>query len=634
MCSETRVIKILMVSFFFMFVTHQGLAEVFSAPYWYLDGQTEAAIELANSSPDTHTTTPLLLLEGYKQVALDPVTLEPGQRVRLPLRPIVSAYVADSVAEPGRWGDGSRPGSLWGSARLEWPSHQALSGWIVMESEERGMSINSMFMPAGRASADIVGMWWYPTEGTHALFALQNQASVEIRVNTTVYVEGQRHEGPSFTLAASEARLISADDLHPQTRRVADGAIQFQVEGGSRALQGWTILVDEDTGLSTPLSMQPRDGRSSTHAEMAGALTGALKVAGLADVRFVPLVLLANPTDRDVRVELTLQPGVLFDYGKSDLYDSVAGIPRVEGPPGFSLEPLVLAPRETRVLALRNIDLDDPRTFRDGVIGIQLQHSGGPGDLFAEVLSVDETYQYVFHDPVVDVSHPPVTLTAISFDLSDDQNRILTLKNTTDLPTAFDLVVYFEIEGEETSYQTLWTLGPKAVAVIDLKALRASNLAGLHGTTFPHTIDSGHVMVRSPFPSLIGGDFAFDSSGSIASCFDICDCDPPGPHCFNQNPLICPTFPIGTPAHFGAGTYEGIFVNRTGTSCRYLICHVSGLLDQSCNGQTLTRDLSQFLPPESICPQGAGGDGISIRFPFVPTACFAVDISRESNPCL
>ena len=615
------------------------------APFWYLDAGTDATLEIASNSSEVLTFTPILMLRGTVPFPLQPVTLQPHDTVRIPLRPALGARIGSagtrertrlSFDRLGRWGDGSRENSMWGSAILEGEQFGAVYAWILSENREAGISINSMVSGHGRSAPELLAMWWRPSSNTRVLMSLKSTAQQPITVDTLVFVEGEQRPGISIELGPECARLIRPEELLELTgdqKMPQIGAVSFKVRDGEPNLQGWTILADETQGFSTPLSMQAPGSRSSTKSQMTGALIGELpeEMSGSDRPYFHPQLLLTNTENSPKDVFLTMRT------------DEVSPeLSTVEGPSGpepvntqvvFEVPPIALAPFESRLVNLAEVRARYGADFPDGFLSIELDHNGQASGLFSEVLTVDESLRYAFHDPFMDLERAPVVMTAVSFDLGGDRHKVIVVKNTRDLPNAFALVLRYRHHGEDQTYMAFGHLGSQGTFSVDIRKLRDEAIADAYGTVIPKDVVFGHIMIRPREPGIIAGDLAFDGSSSFASCFDPCECDPPGFWCqpvkrgsSEKMLILClDDNPFPTPVNY---TFKYTLMSNNGSYCTYWRC---GANNSGCN---VPFTLNVTNQPGTSCPASGYQITYSVQVSQGVTICSAGNYSPLSTrPC-
>ncbi len=513
--------------------------ELLYAPFWYLDGETSARLEIASNATEPRDLTPVLLLDGVRPLAFDPIHLPAGGTVSLALEDLLEPHLGNpGPGAGGRWGDGSRPGSLWGAARLEGSSVEAVYAWIVTENRQRGLSLNSMFAPPARSAPSLVSTWWRATPHTEVLFVLQNTSSRSLTVSASVVVDGGRPEGRSFRLPSAAARVVGLRELlraGGSDIELPDvGAVRFQVRDGSSSLQGTTLLVDEVTGFSSPLHMQDPSSRRGNEIQMPAVILGQ----GDPDLGFPPStffsprLLLANLSARPALVTLTLRSRTEWQEGELD----GEPVQTIGEPLALEIPLAVLAAHESRALDLLQLrDSVEGSVLGDGFVALELTHDGAPSDILAEVITVDDTLRFSFYDPFVDAARAFLAQTAVSFDISADRNKLFAVKNSSGALASFGLDVHYEEAGEQKTYEGAGLLPAHGLTVVDLKELRDGAIPDRYGQLLPPDLTSGHVRISAAAPGIIAGDYAFDTAGSMASCLDPCECNsfPIGSNCFH-----------------------------------------------------------------------------------------------------
>lgn len=175
--------------------------------YWYLDQDTKTVLEITNHGDAGQTVRPTLLVGGTQHVSLDPVAIPARGTKIINLNKALKSR--RSFVDGGgnqRWGDGSRVGSLWGSATLQCESADEISSKFLSENPRESLAAHSGFYEYG--SGSLSAMWWLPTRKSVALVVLQNGTYRETAVQTLLYLDGRIVPGPRLSLPAGGSRLF------------------------------------------------------------------------------------------------------------------------------------------------------------------------------------------------------------------------------------------------------------------------------------------------------------------------------------------------------------------------------------------------------------------------------------------
>lgn len=135
------------------------------------------------------------------------------------------------------------------------------------------------------------------------------------------------------------------------------------------------------------------------------------------------------------------------------------------------------------------------------------------------------------HCPVFDIKHSSRINVAVSFNLKAGKNTFLTVKNTSNIPTLFSLVLNYEFLGSISDFKMVpEELDPQELRVIDLKKLRDEGVTDINGNTIPSEVKFGNAWVGADGHALLGGDMTINPrEGTSYGCYDPCDPDPPPP---------------------------------------------------------------------------------------------------------
>lgn len=439
---------------------HAGSRRVHAA-YFYVDGETRANLRLVNQVCVPDVVRVLLRLGGVVPVELGVYTVPSSGFLDVPIGPL------REISAAGTWGDGSRPGSLWGSIEVETASS---IGWVETLAAEKSLVLGSelgMIRPAARIAA----LWWRPTAQTRAHVALQNHADAPVAVREERLAGDAWSVTGTLTLGARQARLLELPAELPPL-----GAVRYTADGGQPVLTATAILIDEARGFSAHF---PLRNAALTHEvrHLAGLPAGASDT-GLgfpAGLHFDPLLLVANPAAETARVEVAISDG--------------AGV-------RTHLD-LMLGPGERRELDL-GAAIGTP--LPSGHLGLSIR-STRPEVLY-EAVSLSRTgadaFRYSFHSPFEGPRVPdhgpgpgsggPVRsepssarpgFVSLQFDVRGDRNTHVVLRNLSDGTQSG--VVYFadNEDGDFLDNPVGFVVAPRATRVLDVRVLqRASAHAG------------------------------------------------------------------------------------------------------------------------------------------------------------
>lgn len=448
------------------------------APYWYIDDQTDATLEISSNSQEERVFSPVLLLKGETRLQLDPVVVPPGGTVRLPLRSALSKVLPSidlhERSQEGRWGDGSRPDGVWGSAILSGDDFSAMHSWITTESAALHLSMMSKFMSENHSTSVLFSPWWRPTANAEVLFVLQNTTEQSLVINTSVHMNGEAVKGRSLRLSKKSAILVRLPDVLPGKADLATvGAVRFNVAKGLHGISGWTLLVDERIGFSAHLHPHDSHHQLGNKLQTSGVLLGhPAAIAGLPErIAFSPKILLVNTASKATTLSLAVH-GEAPGQEESSGLDGVLPIEALS--PRYKLPDVRLAPHEIRIVDVKKLigNGREADKLKDGFIALELEHGGTAGAVLADALTVDEELRYYFYHPFVDTTAKRFFQTLTSFQLSGDKDAIVTINNPTDLASSYLLVIYYGSGGALHRYESLQRIGGKSLSTIDVRNLR------------------------------------------------------------------------------------------------------------------------------------------------------------------
>jgi hypothetical protein len=498
-------------------------------PYWYLDPNTSAVLEITNNGAVSRTVAPTLSLMGSEHFELDAVTIPPNGTRRISLNQVLKSRVDHQDLAGGihRWGDGSRIGSLWGSAEIESEMVETIAAKIVTENPTQSLAVHSGFYKY--AGKSVSSMWWLPTRDTVALFALQNTSYSKVAVNTIVYLGGQVIAGRRINLPAGGSSLVDLNELLP--RRISKkglpevGMVRFIADGDSASIMGRTVLFDEQRGFSLPLAMHGALTQLTNKLQLAGAPLGRLgkKLGFSKNTKFTTQLLMTNTSSKAINVTVTLD-------GRNSAGEPIS----------WDMPVIEIGPLESRAVDLNKVRIKSQSPIVDGHVGVRLTHTGTGLDLSAEAVTVDQTLRLSFDNALYDNYSVGRVYNAVSFNLKGKKNTLLLIKNTTNATANFGFRLNYEKDGVVQSYRaTLSELKPYELRVVDIRALKDAEVADAEGRILPADVKFGNANIYSDKP-IISGDPNFDAGAGIsASCIALCPSPCAARLCFDDNGEVC-----------------------------------------------------------------------------------------------
>ncbi|MGH9844763.1 MAG: hypothetical protein ACREEM_39095 [Blastocatellia bacterium] len=488
-------------------------------PYWYFDRNTTATLEIANHAEADRTLTPVLFLRGSERVALDPVKVQAQGTVRISLNDALRGFT-DDLAKPekrsdrreentpsprviSRWGDGSRRGSLWGSALLECDTTDHVFSAIVSEDARESLSISTPFSPERERSPILTSAWYLPTSRSRVIFALQNTSADDVAVVSFLIFGGRMIKGSKVQLPGNSSRLIELRDLLPAGESTASlpqtGAVRFVALNAEVTIEGRTAIYDQRSGFSIPLEMRPLLHYRGNILQLPGALFGQPdeQMRLPRQTRFSTRLLLTNTASTVIEVRPTLHGASVA--GKQISWDDPA---------------ITLGPYESRVVDLK--DAHERSGIADGYVGVELAHNGNLIDLMAEAVTTDQTKSLSFYEPFHDGRALGRGQHSAVFDLAGGKSTLEVIRNVTDQPVQYQYKISYQEGGSSRSYLSpSQNLAARESKVIDLEALR--NVADAEGRRLPATATFGHLLISSGRKSLVVSGVTFDPDNGVTS---------------------------------------------------------------------------------------------------------------------
>jgi hypothetical protein len=501
--------------------------EKIHCPYWYVDRNTKAVLEITNNSETSRSVIPSLLVRGAEPISLDTVTIPSRATRRVSLNKALKSHVRleNDANRVVRWGDGSRIGSVWGSATLRGEMLGGVSSKVLTENPSESLAVHGGFYEYG--SKSVSSQWWLPTKNSVALFAVQNTSYGEVPLATLLYLDGRLVAGPQVTLPAGASRLFDLRELIPKSmvKKLPEvGMVRFVPLADSSSLLGRTILFDDQKGFSIPLAMRDLVAHTSATLQTAGAPFGRpdKRLRFSKGTRFTTQLLLTNTANKSIDVKVTLD-------GRN-----AAG-----GPASWDLPVLGVSPLQSRVVDLDEVRTNSDSPIVDGYVGLRLTHTGSVLDLLAEAMTVDQTLRYSLDNALYDNESVGTVYNAISFNLTGNKNTLLLIKNPSNSTLISGYRLNYEKQGLMRAYKSQpIELMPYELRVVDLKTVRDSKVPDDDGQVLPADVEFGNANIFSNRP-IISGDPNYDSvAGISSSCIAVCVCPEQGCLC-----NICEMYP-------------------------------------------------------------------------------------------
>jgi hypothetical protein len=489
--------------------THGALPQAVDlfAPYWYIDSSTRAWIHVANESTSARVVQPTLLVNGADAYDLSAESVPAHGTIRIPIPQIGQRSSAREKTDSTIWGDGSIPGSVWGSARLNGESLAGVSAWIVSENPSQSLSMTSAFS-APQETPELLGAYWRPTPATSVLYALYNVGESAITLETHFGTRSRSVAGQPIRLSAKSARLLSLNELLPKGEaRLAKepaGSVRFVANLGNTVV-GQVVVADAQAGFSTPVALKNAvTTRMSGVKELAGALFGQPdpSMGFASETRFTPRLLVTSSSSNRLKIRATLH-----------------GRDKQGRPVQWTTQPLQVGAFATELFDLDQLRRRHSR-IGDGHVGITLVEENGISDYTADVITTDDALTFSSYEPFVDKFRTASHEAAVSFDLRGTRDSLLIVRNTAEAPVyAMYVVNYTTAEGRTGSYMRDLSIPPGAPTIIDVKVLRDQAVPDMDGNIIPKDVEFGHLGVAAIEQVLVAIDVTFDpKTGTCEGC--------------------------------------------------------------------------------------------------------------------
>jgi hypothetical protein len=362
------------------------------------------------------------------------------------------------------------------------------NGWIRVENHSERLGALSMFENPGDAiGTTLEGLWWAPYPDTQVYFALENTTERPLTVGLAISDEkGRGIKKSSFKIGRLGARLINVREFLGAQPLPQLGSASFSTSAKPGAVVARGRLIQEQVRFSASWKLQETkaftpdpDIQSELHAP-AGYFGKLNRLSHRGEAYLHPHLLLKNVSKRRIAVI-----GVVYGTDKKGL------------PAKLNIEPLTLDPSRTVHIDLEQARQQGQSALSDGPAGLRLRHDGAPTDIVAELLNVDETGRVVFYDDVRSRSLYQATIqSAISFDLANDSQSFLIVKNTTDEPRKPGIRLDYN-EGKNHYEVAMSEIPPQQNAIVDIRHLRDAKIPAVDGRVLPPEVTFGGSVIFS-----------------------------------------------------------------------------------------------------------------------------------------
>jgi hypothetical protein len=563
------------------------------APYCYVDTATDSYMEVKShvvKSPITLL--PIITTLGGKRVKLSPITVPPLATVRVSLKSQLLKSHVPSPTSPGgksrHWGDGSRPNSLVGAIQLDVISPQTatakdFNGWILVENFSERLGTMSMFEnPGGAIGTVLEGLWWTPYADAELYFALQNTTQTKVTVEFALFDKSGQLAAKSLTIPGFGARLINAREILGSQALPELGSATFMYNTSKPgAIVARGRLLQEKIGFSASWKLQeiatltnvPAGTKSELHAPAAyfGKLN---RLSHRGQAYLHPHLLLKNVSKRRITTEATV-------YGKDAKGKDTK----------LNIEPLILEPNFTVHIDLEQKRQERKGTLADGPAGVRLIYDGTPTEVVAELLSVDETGHVVFYDDVRSPFLYQATMqSAISFNLENDSQSFLIVKNTADKPRKPRMVLDYN-EGRDHYNVDAAEIPPQQNVIVDIEHMRNAKTPDINGHTLPSDVKFGGSVIFSEPGAFVISDPTLAYGHTTTEGNDPVDEDP-----FFIFSCVRDTSPSDRGGGDGGGTLNmDLACDKAGMGCLLQgsptpLCAILRCRKSYCNDHPCTRD--------------------------------------------
>ncbi len=234
-----------------------------------------------------------------------------------------------------------------------------------------------------------------------------------------------------------------------------------------------------------------------------------------AGISFTPWLLLRNTTDRPLPVKITVRYSRRANAGMAS---------RAKVPP-FTLEP-----QEVRRINLRaSLESVVEIPERIHAAGLEIEHDGAPGELVAQLTSVDASGDHVFDMPMVDPVDLASNVFNYPFRLDGGNRTIVVLKNARREESRYWMRLIYEGGVYELGEREL---APGQTVTIDLQELKERLMEDINGQVLPQWVERGQVEWggEGGLGRVVGRAIVYHSGEGVSSSYS-CGAEPEATSC-------------------------------------------------------------------------------------------------------
>lgn len=434
-------------------------------------------------------------------------TLLLNNTTRAPIRVVPTVFSVDGEAVPlpavrleahehkrvdfNRWIKPLGRNFIRGSLRLRFESVPFGLGAILSSvNSEKGLIVESpLHSSLEFKSSQFEAVWFRPDEGARVGFTLLNITDRTVGAKVAITDDGGGILQSEFVSVGPHQTRFLALQENSDVKSGQVGGVSIRQDDLPGAIFASGLVLELANGFSYNIPFVDPAGFGDTKFEGAGILLGLQGNPGQEPLRFAGRLLLRNVSSKALKAKPLLQRGaVRSEIGAVSLRAGEAQLVSV---------PSGAAPQG-----------DEP-------IGIEIPHTGKPGDLIAQWFSVSETGSFVVETPLR--TPPPDERFGGSnpFLLSGDNTSVTFIKNSgTETSRIFALIHH--ARGEYTI--GLKTIPPGQTLAIDIGMLRDRQVPDAGGVKLPPDLTQGQINWRwDDGPPIVGRTNVMSNSLAIAS---------------------------------------------------------------------------------------------------------------------
>jgi hypothetical protein len=447
-------------------------------PYWTAEGGWHTELQLRNNlTSDSLTVTPVLRSADGAEIALNGVTILPGEVKSVDLHQELTAINSNLEGQA----------NAYGSIALRYSARSLRNLFASVMVHDTGRPIMYHIDASSQAAKFVAGsregIWWLPTSTTRDYLILTNQAEHKLSGKLWLYSSAGKSWNEAIQLESRGTQRLSIRRLLSEAGLDGSyGGVKIEIPNGAGSLDSVHILYDESAGFSAIMKMvdsnpgvdlNMRDfaetGLWTTRAPML-ALSHPDPALGLPTGTVLrPTIFLRNTSARPAHVKTTFHWTSASASGQSNAPD------------------LVLAPYETHRMDV--YDMQAKGLLPQDAYWAQttLVTDTSPDIVTAVAASYDSTLRYGAQTPFSDQLSSQ--LEGGQWQVDSTHTSLIAAGNGGGQPASAELTIFYD-QGRK-KYQLVNRIPAEGQWFVDFGQLIREQTPDKNGSTIPATTTTG-----------------------------------------------------------------------------------------------------------------------------------------------